>query len=116
MLKKFTVLSMLAAPLLAFPFAGQAAGTPSNSTNSNPFASLAGVPVSAGELAASHGKDVPANSLYATSSGNSAIGNTGAISTTNSVTGNTGLTTVIQNTGNNSLFQTSTVVNITLSH
>ncbi len=113
MLKKVTMLSILAAPLLVFPLAGHAAGT---SSINNPFAKLAGSPVSAGELAASHGKDVPENSLYATSSGNSATGNTGAINTTNSVTGNIGLTTVIQNTGNNSLFQTSTVVNITLSH
>ena len=115
MLKKFTMLSILAAPLLAFPLAGQAAGTPSTGTD-NPFTSLAGSPVSSGELAASHGKDVPASNLYATSSGNSATGNTGSINTTNSVTGNTGLTTVIQNTGNNALFQTSTVVNVTLSH
>ena len=115
MQKKLPTLFVLVAPLLFFPLAGQAAGTSSASTN-NPFSQLVGAPVSAGELAASHGKDIPSNSLYATSSGNSATGNTGAINTSNSVTGNTGLTTVIQNTGNNSLFQTSTVVNITLNH
>lgn len=45
------------------------------------------------------------------------IGNrstTGVISTTNSINNNTGLTTVFQNTGNNSLFQSSTSIYISI--
>ncbi len=47
--------------------------------------------------------------------GNSADNSvTGSISNVQSVNGNTGLTTVIQNTGNNSLLQSSMTVNITV--
>ena len=47
--------------------------------------------------------------------GNSANNSlTGSISNGQSVNGNTGLTTVIQNTGNNSLLQSSMTVNITV--
>ena len=48
--------------------------------------------------------------------GNSVIGNsaTGTITTTDSVNNNTGITTVFQNSGNNSLFQATTSINITL--
>jgi hypothetical protein len=48
--------------------------------------------------------------------GNSVIGSsaTGLITTTNSINNNTGITTVFQNSGNNSLFQQSTAINITL--
>lgn len=113
MLKNISIISLLAAPLLFIPIVGQAKGV---ANTENPFTSLVGAPISGGELAASHGKDIPANSLYATSTHNIASGTTGSISTTDSVTGNNGLTTVIQNTGNNALFQTSTVVNITLNH
>ncbi len=48
--------------------------------------------------------------------GNTVIGtsDTGLISTTNSINNNTGITTVFQNSGNNSLFQQSTsiVINV----
>lgn len=48
--------------------------------------------------------------------GNSVIGTsaTGLITTTNSINNNTGITTVFQNSGNNSLFQQSTAINITV--
>lgn len=47
--------------------------------------------------------------------GNSADNSiTGSITNGQSVNGNTGLTTVIQNTGNNSLLQSSMTVNITV--
>lgn len=47
--------------------------------------------------------------------GNSANNSiTGSILDTQSVNGNTGLTTVIQNTGNNALLQSSMTVNITV--
>ena len=39
---------------------------------------------------------------------------TGTITTTSSVNNNMGITTVFQNSGNNSLFQQSTAINITL--
>jgi hypothetical protein len=39
---------------------------------------------------------------------------TGTITTTDSVNNNMGITTVFQNSGNNSLFQQSTAINITL--
>ncbi len=44
--------------------------------------------------------------------GNAVIGtsDTGLISTTNSINNNTGITTVFQNSGNNSLFQQSTSI------
>lgn len=48
--------------------------------------------------------------------GNAVIGtsDTGTITTTNSINHNTGFTTVFQNSGNNSLFQQSTSIFITL--
>ena len=48
--------------------------------------------------------------------GNAVIGpsNTGTITTTGSINNNTGITTVFQNSGNNSLFQQTTSINITL--
>ena len=48
--------------------------------------------------------------------GNAVIGtsDTGFITTTNSINNNTGITTVFQNSGNNSLFQQSTSINITV--
>jgi hypothetical protein len=50
--------------------------------------------------------------------GNSVIGNstTGTITTTGSINNNTGITTVFQNSGNNSLFQQTTAINITVQH
>ena len=48
--------------------------------------------------------------------GNAVIGNsaTGTITTTGSINNNTGITTVFQNSGNNSLFQQTTSINITV--
>jgi hypothetical protein len=48
--------------------------------------------------------------------GNAVIGstNTGTITTTNAINNNTGITTVFQNSGNNSLFQQSTSIFITV--
>ena len=49
-------------------------------------------------------------------SGNAVIGpsDTGSITTTGSINNNTGITTVFQNSGNNSLFQQTTSINITV--
>jgi hypothetical protein len=48
--------------------------------------------------------------------GNSVVGPsaTGVITTTDSINNNTGITTVFQNSGNNSLFQQSMAINITV--
>jgi hypothetical protein len=48
--------------------------------------------------------------------GNSVVGPsaTGIITTTDSINNNTGITTVFQNSGNNSLFQQSMAINITV--
>jgi hypothetical protein len=48
--------------------------------------------------------------------GNAVVGTsaTGIITTTNSINNNTGITTVFQNSGNNSLFQQSTSIFITV--
>jgi hypothetical protein len=48
--------------------------------------------------------------------GNAVIGpsDTGSITTTGSINNNTGITTVFQNSGNNSLFQQTTAINITV--
>lgn len=112
MSKNIFVIRLLLGAVLFAPIAAQAAQP---SSSANPFSALIGAPVSPGTLAATHGKDVPTTNL-ASSSNNIANGTTGTINDTNSIAGNTGLTTVIQNTGNNSLFQTSTIVNITLNH
>lgn len=111
-LRRFLVLgALLAAPAVAW------AGSPSATPDVTPFQAVAGAPVSVQTLAGLHGKDIPdAVSFTGAVSGNSASGATGSIANNNSVTGNSGFTTVIQNTGNNALFQTSTIVNITLSH
>jgi len=50
-----------------------------------------------------------------TDSGNSANNTvTGSIIDNHSINGNTGITTIFQNTGNNTLFQASTTVNISI--
>jgi hypothetical protein len=48
--------------------------------------------------------------------GNAVIGpsDTGSITTTGSINNNSGITTVFQNSGNNSLFQQTTSINITV--
>ena len=48
--------------------------------------------------------------------GNAVIGpsDTGTITTTGSINNNSGITTVFQNSGNNSLFQQTTSINITM--
>lgn len=86
------------------------------STGAAPFQALEGAPLSRHALADAYGKALPPDNV-GIQVGNSANGSeTGTITNHNSMNGNTGFTTVIQNTGNNSLFQTSTVVNITLNH
>jgi hypothetical protein len=88
---------------------------------------LAGSAVPAAELNSQHARgstNIKVDALGGNGSssdsglvhGNAVIGTstTGMISTTNSVNNNMGITTVFQNSGNNSLFQQSTAINITL--
>lgn len=101
--------------LFLLPGAAFAAPSPTSVT-ADPFHALAGTPLSKHALADAYGKALPPANV-GIQVGNSANGSeTGTITNHDSMNGNTGFTTVIQNTGNNSLFQTSTVVNITLSH
>jgi hypothetical protein len=89
---------------------------------------LAGSAVPAAELNQQHArgiKNVNVNTSYTVESGslnsgalrgNSVVGtsDTGTITTTGSINNNTGFTTVFQNSGNNSLFQQSTSIYITV--
>jgi len=88
---------------------------------------LAGTAVPAAELGRQHARglqNIKVDSNFAfdgsLSAGavrdNAVIGNsnTGTITTSNSINNNTGITTVFQNSGNNSLFQQSTSIFITV--
>jgi hypothetical protein len=88
---------------------------------------LTGAPLPAAELSRQHARgvdniNVDTNYTFdgalsnSTVRGNAVIGpsNTGGITTTGSINNNTGITTVFQNSGNNSLFQQTTSINITM--
>jgi hypothetical protein len=88
---------------------------------------LAGAAVAAAELSRQHGRginNVSVDTNYTFDGalsngalrGNAVIGpsDTGGITTTGSINNNTGITTVFQNSGNNSLFQQTTSINITV--
>ena len=83
---------------------------------------LAGAAVPAVELSRQHARGIDTNYTFdgALSTGalssNAVVGpsNTGTITTTGSINNNTGITTVFQNSGNNSLFQQTTSINITV--
>ena len=72
--------------------------------------------VTADDLGRNAAKGLPDNLNSAISQANTVAGNsvTGTIINAGSINNNVGLTTILQNTGNNSLFQTSTVVNVTM--
>jgi hypothetical protein len=83
------------------------------------FEALAGAALSATELAGEHARGlVVIGSAISdgTVTGNAVVGTsvTGAITNTNSINNNVGITTVFQNSGNNSLFQQSTSIFITV--
>jgi len=97
----------------------------------NILGTLAGAAVSADELSKHHARGnkaitIDTNTNYTADTGaafsagslknNAVIGtsDTGMITTTGSVNNDTGITTVFQNTGNNSLFQQTTNIYITL--
>ena len=79
---------------------------------------LAGGALSATELAGEHARGLVIGSAISegTVTGNAVVGTslTGAITNTNSINNNVGIITVFQNTGNNSLFQQSTSIFITV--
>jgi hypothetical protein len=83
---------------------------------------LAGTALPAVELSRQHARGINTNFTFdgalsnGTLSGNAVVGpsNTGSITTTGSINNNTGITTVFQNSGNNSLFQQTTAINITM--
>ena len=86
---------------------------------------LAGAAVPAAELSQQHARGINnINTNYTFDgalsngalSGNAVTGpsDTGTITTTGSINNNTGITTVFQNSGNNSLFQQTTSINITV--
>jgi hypothetical protein len=98
-----------------------------NSGTGNILGALAGSAVPAAELNQQHARgiknvnvDTSFNFDGALSNGalrgNSVTGtsDTGTITTTGSINNNTGFTTVFQNSGNNSLFQQTTSINITV--
>ena len=103
----------------------KAAGGPQNI-----ISELAGSKVPAAELSSQHargGTNIKIDAATALGGngasfdngflhGNSVIGPsaTGTIRTTDSINNNMGITTVFQNSGNNSLFQQSTAINITI--
>jgi hypothetical protein len=83
---------------------------------------LAGTALPAVELSRQHARGINTNFTFdgalsnGALSGNAVVGpsNTGSITTTGSINNNTGITTVFQNSGNNSLFQQTTAINITV--
>ena len=83
---------------------------------------LAGAALPAVELSRQHARGIDTNYTFdgalsnGALSGNAVIGrsDTGSITTTGSINNNTGITTVFQNSGNNSLFQQTTAINITM--
>lgn len=101
--------------LFLLPAAAFAAPSPT-SVAADPFHALASTSLSKHALADTYGKAMPPANVGVQFGNSANHSQTGTISNHSSMNGNTGFTTVIQNTGNNSLFQTSTVVNITLSH
>jgi len=88
---------------------------------------LAGTAVATAELGNQHARgisNINVNTNYTFDGalsngslrGNAVVGtsSTGMITTTKTIKNNTGITTVFQNSGNNSLFQQSTSINITV--
>jgi hypothetical protein len=88
------------------------------------LSALADAAVPPTELSRQHGRGLNVDTNYTFDGalsngalrGNAVIGpsDTGSITTTGSINNNTGITTVFQNSGNNSLFQQTTSINITV--
>jgi hypothetical protein len=92
------------------------AASPNNPPDAT-LSSIAGTAVSDSQLSTLRGGalTVVASGNIGTDSNNSAnYSQTGNIQNNQAINNNTGITTIFQNTGNNSLFQSSTTVNITV--
>jgi hypothetical protein len=118
------------AAALAAAVVGSGSCIAGESSASSILGGLAGAAVSTSELNQQHARGVRTTNIDSTYTvdsggalsngalrGNSVVGNsaTGTITTTGSINDNNGFTTVIQNSGNNSLFQQTTAVYITLA-
>jgi hypothetical protein len=121
---KWAAVAVLAGVLgVHYPcLADETGGTPSASPI---LGALAGAALPAAELGRQQARGADNINLNYTSDGalsdgavrgNAIIGPsaTGGISTTGSINNDTGITTVFQNSGNNSLFQQTTSINITM--
>ena len=99
------------------------------STSNGILGALAGAAVSTAELSGQRARGVQninIDNSYTADTGSAlsdgslkgnavtGISQTGMITTTGSINNNTGITTVFQNSGNNSLFQQTTSINITV--
>lgn len=106
-----------ALPVLAYPALASGANNGNDVNNGNAIAASLGTnALSAAQLSKLRGASGTVAAInLGTDTGNSADNSvTGSISNMQSVNNNTGLTTVIQNTGNNALLQSSMTVNITV--
>ena len=75
---------------------------------------LAGTAVSNHVLGRQAARGLPTD-IYGSVQGNTNTGGGGGtITNTNAINNNSGITTIFQNTGNNSLFQNQTVVNVSI--
>ena len=100
----------LAAITLLLPLSG-----PVLAQESPLLSALAGTAVPTEELGVNSARGLPDTLNQAVLDSNSVTGSvTGNITNTNAINTNSGLTTVLQNTGNNVLMQTSTIVNVTI--
>jgi hypothetical protein len=93
-------------------FAQKAAAGPTVSKNVTTM--LAGSAVSDHELRGQTARGLPADMYGSVQDNTNTAGGGGTISDTNAITNNSGITTVFQNTGNNSLFQNQTVINVSI--
>ena len=105
--------TLAAAVLLAAHAPGHAAGAPADA-----LGALAGAALPDAELGRGRAKGLVLNEAVSSGFvGGNRVGAqsvTGVISNSNSVNNNNGVTTVFQNTGNNSLFQSSTSIYINI--
>jgi len=113
-----TKIAVFSASLLLFPISHAAFAAGSNDQPNSTLSSLAGDAVPAAQLGTlrARGTVIVSSVNNGTVSNNSINGNTvtGNISDYASVNNNAGLTTVFQNTGNNTLLQNSTSVYISM--
>lgn len=93
-------------------FAQRAAAGPTMSKNITVM--LAGSAVSDHELRSQTARGLPTDMYGSVQDNTNTAGGGGTISDTNAITNNSGITTVFQNTGNNSLFQNQTVINVSI--